>query len=846
MTEDTRGAGPSPSTVVHINRDRGATPPAPAADWRTGGVEPESLRRSPWGAITGMIASLGWLGGAGAWAYQTLGPDRLLTLPPLEMAALIAAAFLPVSVIWLIVVALDRGTALRREAEALRRQLALLAYPAEAAEDRIRTIGDSLRGQVRDLSNATREAAAQGESLRLLLSRETREIGRLTDQIEGQTTHALGRVATEVEGMSSLMERMDALARDMDTALQRRQDGLGEASARAEQGAATLGDALAAQSRALTEAAEAVGRRCSEIDALVARQEDGLERGEKVAAAFEAAAQHLDATTREITTGLLRRAETIGGVCTQLGESAVSVANTLREADEASAGLGEGLEQRARVLAERNREMSETARTAAQELDAATAAALGDFNAFRDAAQETVAGAKAAAAAVRDAASQGETVQVMLQAQAKELEEAVKGLGTAVRATGTEARDQASGLEKASERAGERIRHLADLLSRNAVDITRTTARSVVEIETVSEGLKAGLAQVDEVSSGLKTAAEGLEAQTAAARQSLQAVADDIQTNRLAVAEAAETFSAEGDRLAEAANGALDSLSRLGHDLREEADGLIAAADGAIDRGRGLHEVLSRVMADYESGLSRVTDRLDAAGERLRVSAETYESTAVHASDRLTGASDELHGRVDGIQAAADKALASIDAVGTGMDGRATALEMAGQKVADNLRRAAGDFARHTDSLITATRAASDKAKELETARSKADLHRFLKQTSYAVERLQATAVDITRLFSPSVEDDLWKRFYKGEQNVFLRQAARSITRSQAAAVKKLFAQNAEFRDYATRYMGEYEALMKAARVNDRADVLTAVFTASDMGRLYTVLAKCTGRTTVA
>jgi hypothetical protein len=121
-----------------------------------------------------------------------------------------------------------------------------------------------------------------------------------------------------------------------------------------------------------------------------------------------------------------------------------------------------------------------------------------------------------------------------------------------------------------------------------------------------------------------------------------------------------------------------------------------------------------------------------------------------------------------------------------------------------------------------------------------------LQETSYAIEKLQAAAVDITRLFSPAVEEDLWKRFYKGEQNAFLRHAAKTITRQQATAVKKLFTQNPEFRSYAMRYMSEYETLLKAARMNDRADVLTAVFTSADMGRLYTTLARSTERAMTA
>ena len=53
---------------------------------------------------------------------------------------------------------------------------------------------------------------------------------------------------------------------------------------------------------------------------------------------------------------------------------------------------------------------------------------------------------------------------------------------------------------------------------------------------------------------------------------------------------------------------------------------------------------------------------------------------------------------------------------------------------------------------------------------------------------------------------------------------------------------NPEFREYVTRYMGEFDSLMKITRQNERAEVLTAIFTSSDMGRLYVVIARALNR----
>jgi hypothetical protein len=110
------------------------------------------------------------------------------------------------------------------------------------------------------------------------------------------------------------------------------------------------------------------------------------------------------------------------------------------------------------------------------------------------------------------------------------------------------------------------------------------------------------------------------------------------------------------------------------------------------------------------------------------------------------------------------------------------------------------------------------------------------------IERLQAISVDITRAFQPSVEEDLWKRYHRGDQGAFLRHLSRSLTKSQMQEIKDRFEAEADFRGFVTRYLSEFEALTARVRRSDRSDVLTAVLTGSDIGRIYMILAKALGR----
>lgn len=139
--------------------------------------------------------------------------------------------------------------------------------------------------------------------------------------------------------------------------------------------------------------------------------------------------------------------------------------------------------------------------------------------------------------------------------------------------------------------------------------------------------------------------------------------------------------------------------------------------------------------------------------------------------------------------------------------------------------------------MSSATKAA-ETAKQLEDAHDKAHTGKFLENTTYVIEQLHSMSVDIARIFQPSVEEELWKRYYKGDQGVFLRHITKTLSRQKFEAIQKKYQTDAQFRGYVMRYLKEYSALVKHARATDRAEVLTTTFSTSDMGKLYMLLSK--------
>jgi mRNA degradation ribonuclease J1/J2 len=158
--------------------------------------------------------------------------------------------------------------------------------------------------------------------------------------------------------------------------------------------------------------------------------------------------------------------------------------------------------------------------------------------------------------------------------------------------------------------------------------------------------------------------------------------------------------------------------------------------------------------------------------------------------------------------------------------------------ITEQTGRAGASFGRQVEQLMATAQKAADTARQLDESHDRAHTGKFLDHTAYVIEQLHSIAVDIARLYQPSVEEELWKRYYKGDQGVFLRHITKTLSRQKFEAIQRTYQTDEKFRGYVMRYLKEYSALIKHARATDHAEVLTTTFSTSDMGKLYMVLSK--------
>ena len=114
----------------------------------------------------------------------------------------------------------------------------------------------------------------------------------------------------------------------------------------------------------------------------------------------------------------------------------------------------------------------------------------------------------------------------------------------------------------------------------------------------------------------------------------------------------------------------------------------------------------------------------------------------------------------------------------------------------------------------------------------------FLKDASKIINILENISVDVNRLLHPKDEEDLWKKFYNGDTQVFIRSIVKNMNSAQVALLRREFEKNIELRKLVTNYLKEFETLVEKSKSHEYSAALMAIISDADLGKLYYILAK--------
>ncbi len=112
----------------------------------------------------------------------------------------------------------------------------------------------------------------------------------------------------------------------------------------------------------------------------------------------------------------------------------------------------------------------------------------------------------------------------------------------------------------------------------------------------------------------------------------------------------------------------------------------------------------------------------------------------------------------------------------------------------------------------------------------------------HMVESLNSLSVDIARAIDHDASVDLWRRYQRGERDVFTRRLYTLKGQQTFDEIKRKYDREPEFRTAVDRYIADFEKLLSDVARTDRDKTVTQSYLTSDTGKVYTMLAHAAGR----
>jgi hypothetical protein len=118
----------------------------------------------------------------------------------------------------------------------------------------------------------------------------------------------------------------------------------------------------------------------------------------------------------------------------------------------------------------------------------------------------------------------------------------------------------------------------------------------------------------------------------------------------------------------------------------------------------------------------------------------------------------------------------------------------------------------------------------------------FARRMALITDSLNSAAIDISTALSTQVSDTAWEAYLKGDRGIFTRRAVRLIDTGGAKDIAELYQRDDTFRADVSRYIHDFEAMLRSMLSTRDGHVLTVTMLGSDMGKLYVVLAQAIQR----
>lgn len=288
---------------------------------------------------------------------------------------------------------------------------------------------------------------------------------------------------------------------------------------------------------------------------------------------------------------------------------------------------------------------------------------------------------------------------------------------------------------------------------------------------------------------------------------------------------------------AQGGDGMAGAIAAAGRDLDSLLAGLEQAQAAIASRGSDQAELFARLRSTMQEIDAAIGQAADRAGGTL---ADAIASLRRGLEEAVSAIENESPARINRVAHALGEESAS--AIDKAM--RTKVAEITGQ-LEQAVAHSSGVTREATGQLREQIAKVDELVGNLETrvtdARRQAEEqvdNDFARRAAIITESLNSNAIDIASVLSHDIADTAWAAYLRGDRGIFTRRAVSLLDASEAKAVQQVFERDDAFRANVSRYIHDFEAILRQVLSTRDGNALGVTLLSSDMGKLYVALAQ--------
>ncbi|MBE6468134.1 MAG: hypothetical protein E7004_06065 [Alphaproteobacteria bacterium] len=456
--------------------------------------------------------------------------------------------------------------------------------------------------------------------------------------------------------------------------------------------------------------------------------------------------------------------------------------------------------------------------------------------------------------------SQNDKIANMLDLQKNNISEVVNNLITQVRLGEASMAQQYKYLTDATVEVATKMQEINSSFKGNTGEIFDVTTKLSYEFDVLGDRLlkacdainkasKDSMKSIDQTSLRLTQYGEDLDTTIFHSIENINGVFKEYEKyiagfntvtseTSTGVFEINNLISAQSDKMVQISQDTKLLVDCFNTVLNDTSNKLAERANDAYDKVKSLGQDLKKLGLEMEDVTKLSATHMEKSSDKLRATISEVAANAERISNNILSSGDVFVKQSQALTAVAEDATSKVNSSIDGLVKAGKNFEMQGQNIVQ-------EAIRFNDTINSQTKVLNDNAtkadkamKELIGSYRDVRVDTFLKDASKIINILENISVDVNRLLHPKDEDDLWKKFYNGDTQVFIRSIVKNMNSAQVALLKREFEKNVELRKLVTNYLKEFETLVEKSKSHEHSAALMAIISDADLGKLYYILAK--------